>query len=229
MALMERVATLLRANLQELLVRAEDPEKMMRQVVLDMENQLLQLKTQVAMALADGHLLEKKAHEQEEAAASWHRKAELAVSKEDDDLARAALERALNHENLLAGYRDQVAVQRADSEGQRSTYTKLQAKLAETKAQSEILLARHRRDRLVSNAAEARLAAESGRPAALVDAALSRMGGRPGNGGGQKDAAMALQFEASLEERFATLEKVDRVEQLLQELKSRNLRTLARG
>ena len=56
MALMERVATLLRANVNDLIDRAEDPEKMLKQLVLDMENQLLQVKTQVAIALADQHL-----------------------------------------------------------------------------------------------------------------------------------------------------------------------------
>ena len=62
--LMERVATLLRANVNDLIDRAEDPEKMLKQLVLDMENQLLQVKTQVAIAIADQHLLEKKAEEQ---------------------------------------------------------------------------------------------------------------------------------------------------------------------
>ena len=76
MALLERVATLLRANLNDLIDRAEDPQKMLRQLILDMENQLLQVKTQVAIALADQHLLEKKQAEHEESAGNWQRKAE---------------------------------------------------------------------------------------------------------------------------------------------------------
>src|ERR1700749_1030300 len=99
MALMERVATLLRANINDLIDRAEDPEKMLKQLVLDMRNQLLQLKTQVAIAIADQHLLQKKESEQVDLVTSWRRKAELAVSKNDDALARAALERVLTHEN----------------------------------------------------------------------------------------------------------------------------------
>ena len=135
MALMERVATLLRANLNDLMDRAEDPEKMLKQLSLDMENQLMQLKTQVAMALADQHMLERKAREQEEAAAGWHRKAELAVNKGDDALARAALERALSHETMLAALQGQVSEGAAESEALRATYTKLQGKLAETQVQ----------------------------------------------------------------------------------------------
>ena len=93
MAVLERVATLVRANLNDLIDRAEDPEKMIKQVILDMENQLLQVKTQVAISMADQHLLQKKQKEHEDNAAEWMRKAELAVDKRQDDLARAALER----------------------------------------------------------------------------------------------------------------------------------------
>jgi len=95
MALLERVTTLLRANLNDLVERAEDPEKLLKQVILDMENQLLQVKTQVAIAIADQHVLERKRLDYEERVAEWTRRAELAVDKKQDDLARAALERSL--------------------------------------------------------------------------------------------------------------------------------------
>src|SRR6266849_1527129 len=96
MALLERVSTLVRANLNDLIDKAEEPEKMLKQVILDMQNQLLQVKTQVAIAIADQHLLLKKKKEQEDKAAEWKRKAELALDKTQDDLARAALERSLS-------------------------------------------------------------------------------------------------------------------------------------
>ena len=60
MALLDRVATLVRANLNDLIDKAENPEKMLKQVILDMENQFMQVKTQVAIAIADQHVLEKK-------------------------------------------------------------------------------------------------------------------------------------------------------------------------
>ena len=78
MALLDRVSTLLRANLNDLIEKAEDPERLLKQLVLDMENQLMQVKTQVAIAIADEHLLEKRRKEQEDAAAKWRAKAELA-------------------------------------------------------------------------------------------------------------------------------------------------------
>ena len=66
MALLERVTTLIRANLNDLVDRAEDPEKMIKQVILDMQNQLIQLKTQVAISIADEHMLEKRIKENED-------------------------------------------------------------------------------------------------------------------------------------------------------------------
>ena len=63
MALLERVSTLIRANLNDLIDKAEHPEKMLKQVIQDMENQLMQVKTQVAIAMADQHVLEKKLQE----------------------------------------------------------------------------------------------------------------------------------------------------------------------
>src|ERR1700739_4191685 len=116
MALLERVSTLLRANVNDLIDKAEDPAKMLKQLLLDMENQLLQVKTQVAITIADQHLLEKKKGEHDEAAEAWHRKAELAVSKGQEDLARAALDRCLSHQQLSAGFAQQIADQRAEAE-----------------------------------------------------------------------------------------------------------------
>src|SRR5438067_2361210 len=66
MGLLDRVSTLIRANLNDLVDRAEDPSKMFKQVILDMENQLLQVKTQVAISIADQHMLEKKEQESRE-------------------------------------------------------------------------------------------------------------------------------------------------------------------
>src|SRR6476620_500083 len=105
MAVLDRVATLVRANLNDLIDRAEDPEKMIKQVILDMENQLLQVKTQVAISMADYHMLQKKQSDQ---AAEWMRKAELAVDKQQDDLARAALERFQSFTRLAESYTAQV-------------------------------------------------------------------------------------------------------------------------
>ncbi len=147
MAVLERVATLVRANLNDLIDRAEDPEKMIKQVILDMENQLLQVKTQVAISMADQHLLQKKQKEQEDKAAEWMRKADLAVGKGQDDLARSALERYQSFTKLAEGYTRQVADQRLQVDTLRNALDKLDQKLSEARAKSDLLLAQHRRAR----------------------------------------------------------------------------------
>lgn len=229
MALTERVATLLRANINDLMDRAEDPEKLLKQLVLDMENQLLQVKTQVAIALADQHLLEKKALEQETAVGDWHRKAELAVGKGDDALARAALERAVSHDKMLDAMRAQVAEQTAEASALRASYAKLQGKLAETRTRCELLIAEHRRARILSKAAQAQASGQTSSTGDTRPRALAQMEARLDTADAQLRANETLAAEASLEERLARLETDDRIEQMLAELKSKQQRLLPTG
>jgi phage shock protein A len=219
MALMERVATLLRANVNDLIDRAEDPEKMLKQLLLDMENQLLQVKTQVAIAIADGHLLEKRVREQEAAAASWRGKAELAVSKGEDELARLALERALSHDAMAHGFGMQLADQKADAEGMRMTYTKLQGKLKETEAKTEMMLAELRRARTVSKATAAQQKIEA-QPGVRGDA-MGRLKAKVERVDAENFARRALAEGDSLDDRFARMERDEKVERLLDEIKQR--------
>jgi len=157
MALLDRVATLVRANLNDLIDRAENPEKMLKQVILDMENQYLQVKTQVAIALADLHLLEKKKKDNADKHAEWMRKAELAVDKQDDELARAALERAMSFQQLTDSFDQQIADQETQVEALKAALKKLELKLSEARGKADLLIAQHRRSRAVSRAAEVQL------------------------------------------------------------------------
>jgi len=229
MALMERVATLLRANVNDLIDRAEDPEKMLKQLVLDMENQLLQVKTQVAIAIADQHLLEKKGKEQGESAASWRAKAELAVSKGEDELARLALERVLSHEQMAEGFARQIAEQTSEADSLRATYNKLQGKLKETQAQCEMLVAEHRRARMVGKATAAREAVEGSAGAQGRGGALGRFKARIQNAEAENHAGKTLLAGDTLEDKFAVLERDEKVERLLGELKQKQARMLPTG
>jgi phage shock protein A len=220
MALLERVSTLLRANINDLLSKAEDPEKMARQLVLDMENQLMQVKTQVAIAIADQHLLQKKKAEQEASHAQWIRKAELAVAKQQDDLARAALERSLSHQRMAEGLAQQYTDQAAEAETLRAAYSRLQQKLAETQSRVDLLITQLRRNRSAQKAGAAQSMLESShaqsrlaRLAAKVDEAESR--------NHAARAMLAIASSETLDERFATIEQNDQIEELLLELKQR--------
>jgi len=158
MGLLERVTTLIRANLNDMIDRAEDPEKMIKQVILDMENQYLQVKTQVAVSIADQHMLEKKLTENQDTGKDWMRKAELAVDKSEDDLARAALDRYQTSLRLAQSYREQVDDQKAQVETLKGALQKLEQKLEEAKSKRDLLLTRHRRSIALGKAARAQTA-----------------------------------------------------------------------
>ncbi len=169
MALLERVTTLVRANLNDLVDKAENPEKLIKQVILDMQNQLMQVKTQVAIAIADQHLLAKKQKENEDAAAEWMRKAELAVEKKQEELARPAIERSLSYRQMATGFTEQLEDQKQQVESLKSALHKLEQKLAEAKAKAEVLIAQNRRARVLGRASDARIAVKAGSSSETFD------------------------------------------------------------
>src|SRR5881628_1579446 len=142
MALLERVSTLVRANLNDLIDRAEHPEKMIKQV---------------AIAIADQHVLEKKQKENADKEAEWMRKAELAVDKKQDDLARAALERSMSYKQMAGSFDSLVADQKAEVDNLKSALHKLEQKLAEAESKSDMLIAQHRRSRALAKASDAQM------------------------------------------------------------------------
>jgi phage shock protein A len=216
MAVLERVATLIRANLNDLIDRAEDPEKMIKQVIVDMENQLLQVKTQVAISMADHHLLQKKQAEQADKAAEWMRKAELAVDKTQDDLARAALERYQSFTRLAESYTQQVTDQKQQVDALRRALEQLEQKLVEARQKSDVLIAQHRRARALERASDAQLVMTGTGPAAGFDRMQRKV----------MHTEAASQAKAELvtddvDRRFAALEKEDEIGRLLGALKAR--------
>jgi phage shock protein A len=216
MALLERVSTLVRANLNDLIDKAEDPEKMIKQVILDMQNQLLQVKTQVAIAIADQHLLEKKQKENEDKVAEWMRKAELAVDKKQDDLARASLQRVESYRDLSESFTQQVVDQKAQVENLKTALRQLDQKLTEAKAKADLLIARQHRARAVGKASDAKLNIGDGSKAAAFD----RMKHKVARTEAVSQAKAELAVD-DVEDRLAALEKEDRIEQLLSELKTK--------
>jgi len=216
MAVLERVATLVRANLNDLIDRAEDPEKMIKQVILDMENQLLQVKTQVAVAMADQHLLQKKQVEHEDKAAEWMRKAELAVDKKQEDLARAALERYQSFTKVAEDYGRQSADQRLQVDTLRNALEKLEQKLNEARAKCDLLIAQHRRARALDRASDAQLAIGDASNVANFDRMRNKV---------QRSEAIS-QAKAELvgddvDRRFDQMQRDQEVDRLLEALKAR--------
>jgi phage shock protein A len=216
MALLERVSTLVRANLNDLIDKAEDPEKMIKQVIVDMQNQLLQVKTQVAIAIADQHVLDKKRQEHADKAAEWVRKAEMAVDKKQDDLARAALERSMGYEQMKGSFEQQVADQKTQVENLKSALRKLEEKLAEAQSKCDLLIAQHRRSRALTKANSAQMAVGGESNAATFD----RMKNKVRHSEAVSQATAELVAD-DVDDRFAALEKQEQIDKLLAELKSK--------
>jgi len=216
MGLLERVSTLIRANLNDMIDRAEDPEKMIKQVILDMENQYLQVKTQVAVSIADQHILEKKLHEQEDTGKDWMRKAELAVEKTQDDLARAALDRYQTAQRLMQSFQEQVNDQKAQVEILKSALVKLEQKLDVAKSKREVLLARHRRSIALDKAAKAQVALGENSKSAAFDRLKDRVH--------HTEATATAEVDLLTDDVSDKLNRLDRdseVERLLTDLKAR--------
>jgi phage shock protein A len=214
MALLDRVTTLIKANLNDLVDKAEDPEKLLKQLLLDMQNQFMQVKTQVAIAIADQHLLEKKQRESLESQKEWLHKAELAVSKNEEPLARVALERSLTYEEAVKNFAQQIEDQAHQVQILRDALHRLEQKMTETKAKTEVLIAQHRR---------ARLAARAGVTSVKEfdhDAAFDRLQMKVSEADSLGHGQLAA-GEPNAEQRLAALEKSDQVDRLLADIKAR--------
>jgi len=142
--LLDRVSTLVRANLNDLLDRAEDPEKVIKQLLIDMNNQMIQVKTQVAAAIADEKRLQARYQEAQRTAEDWQRKAELAVDRGEDDLAKQALQRYNMYAQTAAGLQEQSQAQSAQVQMLKDGLRQLQSKIEEAEAKKELLIARSR-------------------------------------------------------------------------------------
>ncbi len=214
MALLDRVTTLIKANLNDLVDKAEDPEKLLKQLLLDMQNQFMQVKTQMAIAIADQHLLQKRQRESLDSQTDWVRKAELAMQKNQEDLARVALDRSVTFETAAGNFSQQIEDQSHQVQALKDALHRLEQKITETKSKAELMIAQHRR---------ARVALHSGIAVADSldqDAAFDRMRTKVA----RVDAlavGQAAAFDPSTDERFAALEKEDKVDRLLADLKAR--------
>jgi len=144
------------------------------------------------------------------------RRAELAVDKKQDDLARAALERSISYKELAENFSQQIADQKVQVENLKTALRNLDQKLAETKAKADLLIAQQRRARAVGKASDAHMAMGDDSSAAAFD----RMKRKVAHSEATSQAKAELVVD-NVEDRLAALEKEDRIEQLLTELKTK--------
>ena len=222
MSLLERVTTLVRANLNDLLDNAEDPEKMLKQILIDMRNQLIQVKTQVAAAIADEQKLYQRYLENQEDADKWQQKAELAVRKGEDGLAKEALGRRNSYQSVADGFKQQYEDQKRQVELLKSALSKLEAKIDEAGRKKDLLIARSRR----AKAEQQIQGTMAGLEKVGVFESLDRMEEKVALEEAKAKAATELAGD-DLEERFNTLEQEDDLDRQLAELKQKTGQSVA--
>ncbi len=145
MTVFERIGTVVKSNVNSMVSDIEDPEKMLNQALIDMQQQLVETKKQVAMAIADEKRLSKQLDKEKEASAEWERKAMLAIKAGDDELAKEALTRKGEHDKLVAGFQQQWQGQKDAVDQLKASLKQLSRKIEDAKRKKNLLIARAKR------------------------------------------------------------------------------------
>src|SRR3954468_20414290 len=153
--LMDRLGRLIRANVNDLIDRAEDPEKMIDELLREMHDNIIMARSQVAAMIAQEKELQLDADETQRLSQEWGRKAERAVTAGKDDLAREALRRKRDNEETSTIYRDQLGVQSQAVTKLKDQLRQIEAKYQTTLGARDTLIARQRRARAQQQVAEA--------------------------------------------------------------------------
>lgn len=145
MGFFDRVARILKSNINDLISKAEDPHKILDQLIIDMRQQLQESRKQVAMSIADEKRLKKQLNDELMNTQAWERKAMRAVQMGDDELAKEALGRKANHDKLAAEYQKQWEMQKAAVDKLKGMLQLLNNKMEEAARKKNILIARQKR------------------------------------------------------------------------------------
>jgi phage shock protein A len=218
MGIFSRLAQLIKSNLNDLISRSEDPEKMLNQVVLDMSNQLTEAKKQVAASIADEKRLAKQGEQEVANANEWERRAMMALRAGNEELAKEALARKKEHDQLAVTFQEQWTKQKAAVEQLKKALRMLNDKIEEAKRKKNVLIARKKR-------AEAQKAIQdtmSGLKDQSAFETFDRMAGKIDQLEAEAEAGAELSEEYSgdvLAHQFANLEKTAGADEDLEALK----------
>jgi phage shock protein A len=222
MGIFSRLKTLVSSNINDAISKAEKPEKMLNQLIIEMQEQLLESKRAVALAIADEQKLEREMLNQEAQAAEWEKKAMLAVRAEKDDLAKEALLRKQEYDSAASEYRKQWEAQKGSVEKLKESLRELQNKIEEAQRKKNLLIARAKRAE-AQQKIQNTITSVSGNRSAFD--AFDRMAQKVDQLEAEADAAKELEdfsSNASLDKRFKELEKSDAsADLLLEELKEK--------
>ena len=222
MGIFSRIKTVVSSNINDLISKAEKPEKMLNQLIVEMNEQLIESKKAVAMAIADEKKLEREKENQFTQAQEWERKAMLAVNAGKDDLAKEALLRKAEYDKAAAEYQKQWESQKASVDKLKESLRELQGKIEEAQRKKNLLIARAKRAEAQQKIQDT-ISSVSGNRSAFD--AFDRMAAKVDQMEAQADAAKELEDlskDNNLDKRFAELEKSDSsADMMLLELKQK--------
>ncbi len=220
MGIFSRLATVIKANINALIGRAEDPEKVLDQLVMDMRGQLAKTKQEVATSIADEKKLLAQVDKEKKAAEDWEQRAMLAVQEGRDDLAKQALLRQNEHMQAAQQLHETWVRHKSDVEKLKASLRQLNDKIEEAKRKKNLLVARQKRAKAQRHIQET-MSAASDRSA--FDS-FNRMEERIADMERQAVAAAELAGELegdSLDQQFVQLEFQGNADQRLLELKEK--------
>lgn len=214
-SILNRISLLVRSNVNDLLDRAEDPEKTLDQIIRDMASAIQQARSQVAETIAQKNLIESNLNNARKLSDDWAGKAQLAVQKGADDLAREALRRKRDYEANANVFASQLATQSEVVDKLKGDLQALQSKYEEIVRNRETLIARHRTARAQQKVQQTAAAMAGIDPTSE----LSRMEEKIALEEARARAGQELD-ESSLDRRFQELEADPDVEDELAALKA---------
>lgn len=144
MGIFERISTVVRSNINDLIDKAEDPEKMLKQLMIDMEKDLIEVRKEVALAIQTEKRLHQQFAQNEKQAQGWEDKATLALKSGREDLAREALTRRNTYQQTADGFKAQWQTQNQNVEALKKQLGQLESKINEARVKKDLLIARSR-------------------------------------------------------------------------------------
>ena len=142
MGFFDRLSRLFRSNLNDLVGRAEDPAKILDQSVADMQSDLIKLRQAVATAIASQKRIQNQAEQAEAQSKTWYERAQLALKKGEEDLAREALSRRKTYQETATALNSQLSTQAVQVESLKKNLMSLEGKIAEARTKKDMLKAR---------------------------------------------------------------------------------------
>ncbi len=222
MGFFKRFTRMFKSNLNDIMSKAEDPEKMLNQLISDMNRELVDTKKSVASAIADEKKLERQTAAADAQAEQWEQKARAALQAGKEDLAKEALVRKQEQEKIAAEYREQWEVQHQSVEKLKHSLRKFQQKIEEAQRKKNLLIARSKRVETQRKLQATVLKYEDSSAFATFDRISQEIEQKESENEAMEEIEEWSENEDSLEREFAALEqKTQSPELLLEDLKTR--------